>query len=175
MNLYKEILNSLCDPDSDFNKVSRLSSMVQDNWDSLSIRFNGIKEIYALLTPEIKSHNGCVDPYFIDWSRYFTPIESNLWQDIRSNGLPFFPQYPVAGYFVDFGDPVARIALEADGKQWHDKEKDEARDRRIQSQGWRVIRYTGARTYHKDCIDDVCRIYGLVTDSEYKRLERLAG
>ena len=45
-------------------------------------------------------------------------------------GLPFYPQYPIGKYFVDFADPVKKIVIECDGKKYHqDKEKDKRRQR----------------------------------------------
>lgn len=80
-----------------------------------------------------------------DWLPIFTPIEAAAWHDIRANGLPLWPQLPVGRFFVDFGNPVAKIALECDGKQWHDPIKDEARDRILADMGWTVYRAEGWR------------------------------
>jgi very-short-patch-repair endonuclease len=85
------------------------------------------------------------DPYELgEWLQIFTPIEFSLWQDIRGYGLDLWPQLPVGRFFVDFGNPVARVAIECDGKQWHrDKAKDAARDQELEEMGWRVIRIPG--------------------------------
>lgn len=80
-----------------------------------------------------------------DWLSIFTPIEMAAWQDIRANGLPLWPQLPVGRFFVDFGNPVVKVALECDGKQWHDPVKDEARDRVLWDLGWTVYRADGRR------------------------------
>lgn len=73
-----------------------------------------------------------------------TPIEHALWGDIRELNAVFYPQYPVAGFFVDFANPAAKVALECDGAQWHtDKAKDAARDRVLGDLGWTVYRFTG--------------------------------
>lgn len=85
------------------------------------------------------------DPYGIaDWVMIFTPIEAAAWSDIRAAGLPLWPQLPVGKFFVDFGNPVAKVALECDGAAWHqDTSKDEARDRELRKMGWRIYRATG--------------------------------
>lgn len=85
------------------------------------------------------------DPYEVAyWPALFTPIEASLWSDIRRWSLDLWPQLPVGGFFVDFGNPVARIAVECDGAEWHkDKDKDARRDRALNDMGWRVVRING--------------------------------
>lgn len=85
------------------------------------------------------------DPYELgNWLTVFTPIEFSLWQDIRSRGLDLWPQLPVGRFFVDFGNPVAKVAIECDGRQWHqDAAKDAARDQELEAMGWTVIRIPG--------------------------------
>jgi very-short-patch-repair endonuclease len=74
-----------------------------------------------------------------------TPIERWLWADIRQCNAIFYPQFPVAGVFVDFANPKALVAIECDGAAYHlDKEKDAARDARLGALGWTVYRITGA-------------------------------
>jgi len=81
------------------------------------------------------------DPYFMDWN--FTPIEYSAWQDIRGSGLPMLPQVPVLKYFIDFGDPVKKIGIECDGKEWHDPIKDKKRDKQLLEIGWKIFRIPG--------------------------------
>src|SRR6185503_8736245 len=91
-----------------------------------------------------------VSPYGkIDWIKLFTPIEYDTWQVIRSYGrLPLYPQYPIGNYFLDFGNPVLRIGLECDGKQYHlDKDKDNYRDEKLLNEGWTIFRVTGSECY----------------------------
>lgn len=85
------------------------------------------------------------DPYEVgDWPSLFTPIENSLWWDIRNNRLALWPQFPVGRYFVDFGNPVAKVAIECDGKDFHqDKAKDAARDADLAQLGWTVFRIPG--------------------------------
>ncbi len=76
---------------------------------------------------------------------HMTPIERWLWADIRQAGVVMYPQFPVAGFFVDFGNPRAKVAIECDGRDYHlDKQKDIARDRVLESMGWTVYRLTGS-------------------------------
>lgn len=113
--------------------------------------FDAIKQFYGMFNPQImaaKKNEWGIDPY--EWDQgliQMTPIESWLWHDIRAVDAVFYPQYPVAGFFVDFANPRAKVAIECDGEAFHqDKEKDEARDKKLTDAGWTVYRITG-----KDC------------------------
>ena len=101
------------------------------------------------------------DPYSIgiEWQEMYSPIEYHTWCCIRSFGkAPLYPQYPVGRYFSDFGNPVVKVALECDGREWHqDKEKDLRRDTEFKKLGWSVYRVPGV-----DCF----RIY-----EEYEALK----
>lgn len=111
---------------------------------------NQIKAVYQSVPYEY------LDPYFFDWFSIFTPIENSVWCDIRSTGIPFMPQYPAGNYFLDFADPVNKIAIECDGKEFHDKQKDKKRDAELSKSGWTVYRLTGAecnRLFEHDIFD----------------------
>lgn len=85
-----------------------------------------------------------VDPYA--WGEYIrmTPIEEWLWADIRQTNSVFYPQWPEAGFFLDFANPAAKVALECDGAAFHqDKEKDARRDAKLKEAGWEVYRFPG--------------------------------
>jgi very-short-patch-repair endonuclease len=99
---------------------------------------------YARLAVEGKDAWFRGDPYAIwDWGIAFTPIEAAVWTDIRGRGLDLWPQLPVGRYFVDFGNPVARVAIECDGKDFHDERRDALRDAELARSGWRVWRVPG--------------------------------
>ena len=78
-----------------------------------------------------------------DGGIWLSPIEQNLWSDIRTADLVLYPQWPVAGFFVDFGNPVARVAIECDGKAFHDAARDVPRQKAIEAKGWTVYRFPG--------------------------------
>jgi very-short-patch-repair endonuclease len=87
-------------------------------------------------------------------SIHMTPIEDAIWSEIRQHGAILYPQYPVAGYFVDFGNPIAKVAIECDGAAYHqNKAKDAARQAAIEANGWRVFRLTGSQCVHDDRIE----------------------
>ncbi len=88
-----------------------------------------------------------VEPY--SWEREaavrLTPIEAVVWEELRDAGAVMYPQFPVGPYFVDFGNPVAKVAIECDGLLYHlDKKADAARERAILALGWAVWRITGS-------------------------------
>ena len=127
-------------------------SYLPNNW-------NAIRRFYAQHDAEIKStpsNQWALDPY--EWSDHhminFTPIENWLWADIRQCGAVLYPQYPIFNFFVDFANPVAKVAIECDGAAFHkDKAKDAARDLRLRSDGWLVYRITG-RHCKLECDDE---------------------
>lgn len=116
-------------------------------------RLNAIRGFYEKAWKEIKEeapHVWAIDPYESRLNEFMTPIEFSLWQDIRQEGCVLYPQYPVGRFFVDFGNPVARVAVECDGAAYHqDAEKDGRRQREIESMGWCVYRLTG-----RQCLED---------------------
>lgn len=116
--------------------------------DDLSARFDALKRYYKLATPAI-ARFPTYQWAFRCWEelglRYLlSPIEAAVWDVIRLEGLVLYPQYPVAGYFVDFGHPVAKVAVECDGKQYHkDYQRDRERQSQIEAHGWTVYRLRG--------------------------------
>lgn len=111
--------------------------------------WNAIVEFYRVRHSDLMAERAdewALDPY--EWDNKgllrMTPIEEWMWSDLRDEGAVMYPQYPVAGVFVDFGNPKAKVAIECDGAAYHlDKEKDAERDRRLVALGWTVYRFTG--------------------------------
>lgn len=117
--------------------------------------WNAIRSFYAASHSEIMGESPNewgIDPYAWDEAAInLTPIESWLWHDIRAADLVLYPQYPVGGFFVDFANPKAKVAIECDGEDFHkDKEKDAKRDAKLRQLGWSVYRISG-----KACRDGV--------------------
>jgi very-short-patch-repair endonuclease len=109
-----------------------------------------IRDIYAAHMPTITARSqahlrGRVDPYFVDWK--FSPIEERAWHTIRALGTPLYPQVPAGSAFIDFANPYYQIGLELDGADYHDFEKDRARDTLLSQRGWRIFRITGSETW----------------------------
>lgn len=120
----------------------------------LAERFKMIRAHYKKHAPQIvRSDAWDLDPYEWDVSGTgisLSPIETAIWLDIRAEGAVFYPQFPVGRFFVDFANPVAKVAIECDGAAWHsDKARDESRQAEIERMGWSVYRISG-----KDCKTD---------------------
>lgn len=120
-------------------------------------RFKAIRAFYREVQTELRSapaHVWAIDPYTVDWTKIFTPIEFGLWIDIRAEGAVLYPQYPVGRYFADFANPAARVVIECDGAKWHtDAEKDSERQQHIEAMGWHVYRITGRGCLEPDEIE----------------------
>jgi very-short-patch-repair endonuclease len=133
--------------------------------ESLGQRFTRIREHYKRELPRMmaiyEETGRCYfDPYRLDFTSDMTPIEYSVWCDIRGTGLPFYPQIPALNYFLDFADPFKKIAIECDGAQWHDAEKDAKREARLKEVGWTIYRIPGR----------VCK--KLITDPELLLMEK---
>jgi len=110
-----------------------------------------IRDVYKTMTPHIfkySTNDRGIDPYFYNWDTIFSHTERLVWSDIRSIGIPFYPQYPVLNYFIDFADPIKKIAIEVDGKFHQNQvESDEKRQRDIEELGYKFIRIEGRYCY----------------------------
>ena len=85
--------------------------------------------------------------------------EGKLAEAFDSLGLEYETQLPVPShynasncrhyyYYVDFAFPRERVVVEADGEPWHSWDEarivhDNERQKRIEAQGWTVLRYSG--------------------------------
>jgi very-short-patch-repair endonuclease len=94
-----------------------------------------------------KSKKMFYNAYPLDWMKIMTPIERLAWGSIRIKGVVLYPQYPVLNYHLDFANPGLMIALELDGSEWHDEEKDLKRDNKLRELGWTIYRISGKEMY----------------------------
>ena len=114
-------------------KRAKLQPIVQrvispnSSWD----RVRALREFYNCI--DVNEYNPY--PYGMDWSQVFTPIEFQVWQDIRGTGADYWPQFPIGRFVVDFADPAIKVAIEADGARWHDEERDSQRDQELSDMG----------------------------------------
>ncbi|MCK9516521.1 MAG: endonuclease domain-containing protein [Ottowia sp.] len=73
-----------------------------------------------------------------------TDAERVLWRHLRARRLAggkFRRQHPLGPYVVDFVNLAARLVIEVDGGQHSGSAHDRARDRWLQRQGFRVLRF----------------------------------
>ena len=73
-----------------------------------------------------------------------TEAEQRLWyhlRDRRLQGYKFRRQRPVGPFIVDFINVEARLIVEADGGQHNQSASDPNRDRWLQQNGYRVLRF----------------------------------
>ncbi len=73
-----------------------------------------------------------------------TDAERRLWAALRSRrmqGYKFRRQHPVGPFILDLACFECRLAIEADGGQHESSANDLHRTARLESQGWRVIRF----------------------------------
>jgi len=73
-----------------------------------------------------------------------TPIEELLFQAMRARGFAPRSQYGIGPYRADFAFPEHNLAVECDGRQWHDEARDRRRDAHLRKLGWEVLHLTGS-------------------------------
>ncbi len=111
-----------------------------NNWNALDRFYKKNHEVIM----SCKAYEWAFAPGELQQMVVMTPIEASVWEMIREMGVVFYPQFPIAGYFLDFANPVRQIIIECDGRQWHkDKEKDAARDNELADRGWTTYRFPG--------------------------------
>jgi len=83
-----------------------------------------------------------------------------------------YPQWPVGRFFVDFANPVAKVAIECDGKAFHDVERDAKRQGEIEAMGWAVYRFTG-RECNVESVIETSDDWGRISRRESPTLTRI--
>src|SRR4051812_14142441 len=80
-----------------------------------------------------------------------SPIEEILYNEFVSYGITPELQYPARGYFIDLAFPKIKLAIEADGAEWHSTAKqisrDVGREIRLEKDGWTIVRFTGSEIH----------------------------
>lgn len=84
-----------------------------------------------------------------DTGDFESPIEAMLYDALfEADIVDIRLQFPVGPYRADLAIPYAKIAVEADGAEYHqDKARDNRRDEYFKSQGWQVLRFTGSQIH----------------------------
>jgi len=76
-----------------------------------------------------------------------SPIGENLYQNLLKLGLNPEIQYIDGSFRIDLAFPKINLAIEADGKKYHSKERDEFRQKKLEERGWKFERFTGRFLY----------------------------
>lgn len=73
-----------------------------------------------------------------------SPLESAMHAALDAAGIVYEREYQVGRYFIDIALPNAMVAIECDGRGWHDTkiEYDVRRDAFLREQGWHVFHFT---------------------------------
>ncbi|WP_342241365.1 endonuclease domain-containing protein [Inquilinus sp. OTU3971] len=102
-----------------------------------------------------------VDPRVRALRQSQTEAERLLWRQLRGKrvgDLRFRRQYPLGNFIVDFVCLAARLVIEVDGPS-HDLtvDADERRTRWLESQGFRVLRFTNDQVRYRlpDVVDAI--------------------
>jgi very-short-patch-repair endonuclease len=92
-----------------------------------------------------------------------TDAERALWRALRGKqlqGFRFRRQVPIGGFIADFVYPQVKLIIELDGGQHAERsEYDAARTSRLESPGYRVLRYwnNDVLLRSESVVDDICR------------------
>ena len=128
-----------------------------------------VEEEYRSMFPEeINMHLG-------------SAIEEYFWKAWRTTFSDFslIPQYQIGNYYVDFAHIPTKTVIELDGKPYHTAPhqiaRDEVRQKYIERQGWRFLRFEGKDIYyHVDrCVIEtlyfLSQVRGdLIEDAQYQ-------
>jgi very-short-patch-repair endonuclease len=69
-----------------------------------------------------------------------TPEERKIWELVSRYRSKFTRQLPIGPYIADFACRQAKLVVEIDGGQHAKSDRDRARDERLRSEGWTVLR-----------------------------------
>lgn len=152
------------------SRASRSSGPFLYTWEErLRIRKTYEENLDAIL--QASRRGFWIDPYEYgdlrvhwNWSR----AEYGMWGSIRGGRVQFYPEFPVGRYFVDFGDPLRKIAIEVDGSRYHAErtEEDAVRQIEIEAMGWKVYRIPARACFGMLC-DTIERITGCAPGRDF--------
>lgn len=115
-------------------------AMVRQRGGTVIYSNNPIEEFHKVIARWNRSNqdfNSVPEKEF--WTRAINdPSKGLLYKDI-------VPQHPVGKYRIDFAIPELKFGIEIDGLAYHNGQdsfmKDRSRQREIESQGWRIVRF----------------------------------
>jgi very-short-patch-repair endonuclease len=81
-----------------------------------------------------------------DWYAILNTVQLNLYNDIKLVGLLLYPYYPIGEYFIDFGNPFAKVGIEILYKNGGLENKQD-RLNFFKENGWTVYTIDSKNTY----------------------------
>jgi very-short-patch-repair endonuclease len=92
-----------------------------------------------------------------------TDAETALWNRIRNRQIAeqkFVRQQPIGRYICDFVCREKYVVIEVDGGQHSESARDAVRDRYLQSQGYRVMRF-----WNNDVLSNIDGVVSVIDDA----------
>ena len=136
-----------------------------------------ISKTDILVIPNAGNNFSC----FSDSEIPLTPIEKLLFDEMKKANLHFEIQKKIGKYTVDFlvNKSELSIVVEADGAEFHDKDKDTKRDNEIRETfKLDTLRFSGSRIYHdsEGCIQEILNKFDKISKEktfEYEDFQQL--
>lgn len=101
----------------------------------------------------------------------YTPIEKIFKDKLIERNISFKPQVKLGRFYVDFLLEInnSNIIVECDGREYHDKVKDNNRDKELKKEGYKIYRFSGSRIFNNcdKCIDEIILYTSKNTVSKY--------
>ena len=147
-----ELFENFTESDYENFLINKLLSYDFEKLNEITDKWGFFRQLYMENIPFImevskKDKTRWSNIYLLNWRKYLSPIERIAWDSIRTTAqIVLYPQFPVFNFFIDFANPMLRIGLELDGKDYHSKEKDLKRDKQLKRFGWKIFRATGSET-----------------------------
>jgi len=124
-----------------------------DMW--FATTMHGVQHIWA--DDAVSGYQVAIDSWYQQNAKFDSPVEKQFWDVAQLLALPelngLIPQFEVGRYRLDFAIPSAKIGIEVDGLAFHNGQEsfiaDRRRQRHLESEGWRVIRFAA-----KEVMDD---------------------
>jgi very-short-patch-repair endonuclease len=104
------------------------------------------------------------DHAFTKVNKCESPLEAHFYIFALDTFTNLEPQFAVDHYRLDFAIPKEKVAIEIDGHEFHktkeQRTKDAKRERYLQLQGWKVIRFTGTEIFENviRCVEEVKKL-----------------
>ena len=102
-----------------------------------------------------------------------TDAETTLWNRIRNrqfSGYKFVRQEPIGPYICDFVCRAELVIIEVDGGQHSESTRDQARDRYLCAQGYRVMRF-----WNNDVLSNVEGVLAVIEEGLRQVAESKSG